>query len=404
MKHAAYKFAPGVVSRMPMHITIKAAKDRGSGRCPGPPNCSQPGVELPRAEVPLQNALEQARHDSAEKFSPRSHVPPGRLVAHLSLFRLDHSIKQVFVIPGIVIGVSITHAALDRALAVRTLFGLLAVMLAASSNYVLNELLDAPLDRLHPTKWTRPAACGIVNTRLGYAQWLLSGAAGLLAAAAVSRAMLLCVLSLWIMGCLYNIPPIRTKDISYLDVLTESINNPIRLCVGWYIVTTTLLPPVSLLLAYWLLGAYFMALKRFSEYRQIGRQPAVRYRRSFEAYSEQALLVSVLFYAASSMLFFGAFIMRYRMEMVFAFPFIAVLMAVYFQLSFAENSPVQNPEKLYREPRLMIWLLVCSLVLVVTSFVDMPWLARMFPESGATLHHAVFVLGGTGQHLARLSA
>lgn len=111
----------------------------------------------------------------------------------------------------------------------------------------------------------------------------------------------------------------------------------------------------------------------------------MRYRRSFEFYNEQALLTSVVFYAASAMLFFGAFIMRYRMEMVLAFPFIALLMAVYFNLAFVEDSPVQNPEKLYREPRLMALLAVCCIVLLVTSFVSLPWLARMFPKSSD--HH-----------------
>jgi hypothetical protein len=86
------------------------------------------------------------------------------------------------------------------------------------------------------------------------------------------------------------------------------------------------------------------------------------------------------------MLFFGAFIMRYRMEMVFSFPFVALLMADYFQLSFVEDSPVQNPEKLYREPRIMALLAVCGIVLTVMLYVNMPWLARVFPKSG--LHHS----------------
>jgi len=305
-----------------------------------------------------------------------------RLGAHASLLRLDHSVKQVFVIPGIVIAASLTGAALDRGLLVRTLLGVAAVMAAASSNYVLNELLDAPFDRLHPTKRLRPAACRSVSIPLAYAQWLLVGALGFALALEVSLPLFFSVLSLWIMGCLYNIPPIRTKDVPYLDVLSESINNPIRLCVGWYIVTASVIPPVSLLVAYWMLGAYFMALKRFSEYRQIGRDSAVKYRRSFEFYNEQSLLTSVLFYAATAMLFFGAFIMRYRMEMVFAFPFIALLMAVYFQLSFVEDSPVQNPEKLYREPRIMTLLAVCCFVLVAMLYINLPWLARVFPKSG----------------------
>jgi decaprenyl-phosphate phosphoribosyltransferase len=309
-------------------------------------------------------------------------VSTGRLSAHMSLFRLDHSVKQVFVIPGIVIAASLTGASFNLALIYRAVLGLAAVVAVASSNYVLNELLDAPFDRLHPTKCMRPAAVRSISFPLAYVQWLVCGLIGFLLAYAVSKPLFLSVLSLWVMGCFYNIPPVRMKDIPYLDVLSESINNPIRLCVGWYIVTGTVIPPVSLLVAYWMLGAYFMALKRFSEYRQIGCEPAMKYRRSFQFYTEQALLTSVTFYAATAMLFFGAFMMRYRMEMVFAFPMIALLMAVYFNLAFSPDSPVQNPEKLYREPRLMALLAACSIVLVVTSFVNLPWLAQLFPKSG----------------------
>jgi hypothetical protein len=67
--------------------------------------------------------------------------------------------------------------------------------------------------------------------------------------------------------------------------------------------------------------------------------------------------------------------------MVFAFPLIALLMAVYFDLAFDCESPVQNPEKLLREPRLMVLLGACCTMLVVLSFVNMPWLAQMFPKS-----------------------
>lgn len=305
----------------------------------------------------------------------------GRLAAHVSLLRLDHSIKQIFVLPGTVLAISLTGTSLSLALAERVVLGLLAVIAAASSNYVLNEVLDAPYDRQHPTKCRRPAAACCIHVPLAYAQWLACGALGCWLAALVSRPLLLSVLSLWLMGCAYNIPPLRLKDVAYLDVLSESVNNPIRFCVGWYMVTAVVLPPASMLVAYWMLGAYFMALKRFSEYRQIGSESARRYRRSFIFYTEQKLLSSILFYATAAMLFFGAFIMRYRIEMIFSFPFIALLMAVYFNLAFSNDSSVQNPEKLYREPRLMALLAACCTVLVLTSFVNFPWLVQLFPKS-----------------------
>jgi len=37
----------------------------------------------------------------------------------------------------------------------------------------------------------------------------------------------------WVMGLAYNVPPVRLKGWPYLDVLSESINNPIRLALGW---------------------------------------------------------------------------------------------------------------------------------------------------------------------------
>jgi len=81
------------------------------------------------------------------------------------------------------------------------------------------------------------------------------------------------------------------------------------------------------------------------------------------------------------MLFFGAFIMRYRMELILTFPLIAWAMAVYFGLSFRHESAVQNPEKLYRERKLMLVLLLNVLVFSALLFVDIPWISTAFPKS-----------------------
>jgi decaprenyl-phosphate phosphoribosyltransferase len=305
-----------------------------------------------------------------------------RIVAHVSMMRLDHSIKQIFVAPGIVLAVSIGGVQLSAGVWWRIVVGLVAATLIASSNYVLNELLDAPFDRLHPKKQSRPAASGLVDAGWGYAQWIGLMLAGMALAVQLGFAFALSAAGLWVMGCVYNIPPVRSKDVAYVDVLTESINNPLRFCLGWYSVVTSLLPPTSLLISYWMLGCFFMTLKRFSEYRQIAdRERAASYRSSFARYSEETLLNSATFYAASSMLFFGAFIMRYRIELILSFPVIAWLMAAYFSLSFRHDSPVQHPELLYKEPALMIPLCICIALMVALLFVNVPWIAWTFPKS-----------------------
>ncbi len=305
-----------------------------------------------------------------------------RLRAHLAIARLDHSIKNLFVLPGVIIPLSVPLStggtAFSLALLLRLAVAFVSITLVACSNYVINEVLDAPYDRLHPTKKDRPAARGLVNIPAAYVQWLAMMIAGIAIGLTISRMFALVALVLWIMGCLYNFPPVRTKDVPYLDVITESINNPLRMLLGWYAVSV-LVPPVSLLIAYWMIGCYFMALKRFSELNEIGdRAVAGSYRASFRHYTPQSLLVSVVFYASTAMLFLGAFIIRYRIELILGFPFVALTMAIYLKLAFQHNSAVQNPEKLYREPLLMGAFTATVLVMSLLLFIRMPRLEQFF--------------------------
>src|SRR5579862_7517968 len=168
-----------------------------------------------------------------------------RLKAHLQIARLDHSIKNLFVLPGIIVPLSVYPALLTWPLVGHIALAFVSITLVACSNYVINEVLDAPFDRLHPIKRNRPAARGLVNIPVAYVQWLLMMAAGVAIGLRISRMFALTALVLWIMGCLYNFPPVRTKDVPYLDVLTESVNNPLRMLLGWYAVTSLIIPPVS---------------------------------------------------------------------------------------------------------------------------------------------------------------
>ena len=56
-------------------------------------------------------------------------------------------------------------------------------------------------------------------------------------------------------------------------------------------------------------------------------------------------------------------------------------MAAYFSLSFQNESAVQNPEHLYREPQLMVPLAICVAIVVLLLFVNIPWIVVMFPRS-----------------------
>ena len=97
-----------------------------------------------------------------------------------------------------------------------------------------------------------------------------------------------------------------------------------------------------------------------------------------------------MFYGSAAMLFFGAFCMRYRLELILAFPAIALVMAVYLHVAFKDDSAAQNPERLYREPALMGSVTVASLLILVLLSIDLPLMHRIFLPTAPTSH------GGTG--------
>jgi decaprenyl-phosphate phosphoribosyltransferase len=308
------------------------------------------------------------------------------LRGHIQIARIDHWFKNVFVIPGIVaaIGSDPTHVA--EGLWRRTVIGILSICLVASSNYVINEVLDAPSDRAHPIKSARPVPSGLVSIPLAYVQWIALMVIGVALGLVISKWFGLTVFVLWLMGCVYNIPPLRTKDVPYLDVLSEAVNNPLRMLAGWFIAATASVAPASLLLSYWMVGCYFMAMKRYAEFRDIDDPPrAAAYRKSFAYYTLERLMVSIMFYGSAAMLFLGAFIMRYRIEMILSFPLVALVMAMYLALAFKKDSAVQRPEGLYREPKLMAAVIACSLLMAILMVIDLPVLARIFTPTAPTI-------------------
>ena len=66
-----------------------------------------------------------------------------------------------------------------------------------------------------------------------------------------------------------------------------------------------------------------MAVQRHVEYRLIdNRERAGLCRKSFQRYSEKSLLASGVFYALTSVFFCGIFLIKYRVELVLAMPFL----------------------------------------------------------------------------------
>lgn len=302
---------------------------------------------------------------------------------YIKIARPDHWIKQFFVFPGVLFALMITDMAGSlQDMVIRMIFGFLSTCAIASANYVINEWLDAAFDKYHPTKKYRSVVQEDVKGSIVYIEYAILTVIGFVLGFLAAKPVLVCEIWLWIMGILYNVKPFRTKDVAILDVLSESVNNAIRLLIGWFCVTQSELPPISIVVGYWMAGAFLMAMKRFSEYSMIDDpELAGKYRKSFQHYTKELLLNTAFFYAMASSFLMGIFLIKYKVEFLILIPFVFGLFCYYFHIAFKEDSAAQKPEKLFKEKKLMLYVALLVILFLVLLYVRIPVLDIFIGEN-----------------------
>lgn len=302
----------------------------------------------------------------------------GSLAEYVAIMRLDHSTKHIFIVPGMILAYLLRGVQNDF-LVRSVVLGFVTAICIASANYTINEWLDRDFDKYHPRKSQRSAVQKELLGSFILLEWLALLTAGLVCAWLANKTMLLVASVFAIQGVVYNVLPLRTKNKAYLDVISESINNPLRLMIGWAMIDAATLPPSSIILTYWSGGAFLMAAKRLSEYREIvashGKDLLERYRASFAGYSEASLTASCFLYALLSVFFLAIFLIKYRVEYILAVPFVIALFAYYIILSMRPESSAQKPERLFQERGLILLVAMLTASFFLLSFIDLPLLA-----------------------------
>lgn len=298
------------------------------------------------------------------------------LKPYIYIARPDHWVKHIFIVPGILIALVLTPNNFSPDLLYKIILGFISACLIASANYVINEWLDAETDRNHPEKHARPAANGLLKSRYVYLEYWALIVTGLFIAIHVNLSYTIAAILLFLSGIAYNVKPLRTKDIVYFDVISEAVNNPIRMILGWVMVSPYTIPPISLLGAYWAGGAFLMAAKRLSEYQNfiVGDKVdlAGLYRRSFKFYTVDTLIVSCFVYALTAAFGIAVFLIKYRAEFIVTFPFLVLLFSYYLSISLKPQSIAQKPEKLHHDIYLIMIVIVTCITTAFAMYYDMP--------------------------------
>jgi decaprenyl-phosphate phosphoribosyltransferase len=251
-------------------------------------------------------------------------------------------------------------------IAFQVILAFILTWMISTANYIINEITDAPFDAFHPGKKYRPLVQNQISVKVLLIGWVLLVLSALGAALAFyTPSFVLSLSSLLLAGILYNVPPIRMKDIPYLDSTVESANNPIRFLIGWYVLADHF-PPLSLLLAWWAFGNFLMVGKRVAEKKFLTAAESSAYRRSLNRYSVRGL---VLFMACSGLLFLTVFIL-FAVEMnlmtfLYVLPFIVFYLVFFLVKSTQDRDAAEEPEKMLKNPYFALYTVFLLVVFIV---------------------------------------
>ncbi|MGD9917260.1 MAG: UbiA family prenyltransferase [Paenirhodobacter sp.] len=117
----------------------------------------------------------------------------------------------------------------ELATLVPILFGMMAFSFAASSIYIVNDLLDLEADRLHPTKCRRPFASGAVPIRVGMLAFFGLAALALGIGAALNPGFLGIVVLYMVTSLAYSL---KLKRMRWVDIATLAALYTIRVVAG----------------------------------------------------------------------------------------------------------------------------------------------------------------------------
>ncbi|TAN38317.1 MAG: decaprenyl-phosphate phosphoribosyltransferase [Verrucomicrobia bacterium] len=190
----------------------------------------------------------------------------GRLSPWVRALRLSQWTKNIVVLAAFVFALGDQQQHEDWHVLFRALQAVFAFCLVSSGIYLLNDIRDVELDRVHPTKRFRPIAAGELSmpTAFGLSALLLAG--GLIWSALLAPSLLLVVAVYVLMQVAYTL---WLKHVALVDIFIIAGGFVLRALAGGAAIGVKLSP--WLLLCAMLLALFLALCKRRHEKVMLGR-------------------------------------------------------------------------------------------------------------------------------------
>lgn len=289
---------------------------------------------------------------------------------YIASLRLERWPRSLAIFPGLVMAVMLAEAGAPPMepgmLLLRSGGAFLLTWMISTVNYIINEITDAPYDAFHPAKKNRPLVTKQIRRRFLVLFGLIWAAVSFYCAICFySRAFSYALFALLVAGVLYNVKPVRIKDIPYLDSTLESANNPIRFLIGWYVISKSA-APISLLISWWAFGNFLMVGKRVAEKKFLSSEESSGYRKSLRRYSVSGLVVFMSLTGLVFLITFVLFALRLKLLLlVYSLPLIIFYLSFFFYKSIQDRDTAEEPERLLKNPYFAAYTFILMILFVL---------------------------------------
>ena len=282
----------------------------------------------------------------------------------LKLLKVKHYIKNIVVFVPLVFSLSFKDFHQDFF----ALAAFIAFCLISSAVYILNDIIDAPKDRLHPIKKTRPIASGKVSVKTALILFIVLLTASCALSLAITPILLLAVLGYLILNICYTF---YFKQIPIIDVVCIALGFVIRVLGGC--VAISVMPSPLVILLTFFTSMFFTFAKRKLEYSLIADQSQLR--KSIKQYNEALLNQYVTINAVLSIAFYFTYmldsqtIQRAGTQYLYlsAIPFTVLLFRLLFLVQ--TSGKIDDPAVFIYKDSTVKWLVIFYIITLGAVFI-----------------------------------
>ena len=244
----------------------------------------------------------------------------------------------------------------------KILIGFVALCLISSANYILNDIVDIKKDKLHPEKKYRPLAFGKITILEASIIGLLFLFASLLISYQLGIIFLVMILFLFVSTTLYSL---WLKNEPILDVVIIATNFVVRAISGAFIISLFVSP--WLILCPFFLALYLAVSKRHSDLKML-KKNAIKHKEVLKYYTPDTTNALMIIATTCFIMSYALYAFSRTELLLVTLPFAVYTMCRYYLLVNTGSEIARNPEKIYKDKKLIITAILWSILIFIIFY------------------------------------